>query len=229
MSDWRFRSGECEDLNLLKCAEVPAADNCLKQETKLWMWALRTVYKRCISLQTCVVVLYIKLKVCLFVCLFVPYIKIHISEPIWTKLCTNLPLRLEETVGYVWSENVWPFATFLTFFVGNECRILGTTWLPAQDFRDSVICVILAGVSVTSRKWRWSRRHLPRVIRGSVIFVVLAGVSVTSRKWCTKRQLTRVIRDNVISVILAGVGVTSRKWRSRRHLRVLTGSVVHYG
>jgi len=64
-----------------------------------------------------------------FLCL----IQIHISEPIWTKLCTHLPLRLEETVGYVCSENVGPFSTFLTFFVGSACRILGTKWLPAQD------------------------------------------------------------------------------------------------
>jgi len=42
--------------------------------------------------------------------------------------------------------------------------------------RDSVICVIIAGVSVKSRKWR-SRRHLPRVIRDSVISVILAGVT----------------------------------------------------
>jgi hypothetical protein len=52
-------------------------------------------------------ILYIKLKVCLFVSLYL--IQTHISEPIWTKLCTHLPLGLEETVGYVWSENVWPF------------------------------------------------------------------------------------------------------------------------
>ena len=54
------------------------------------------------------IILYIKLKgglfVCLFVCLYL--IQIHIFEPIPTKLCTHLPLRLEETVGYVWSENV---------------------------------------------------------------------------------------------------------------------------
>jgi hypothetical protein len=48
--------------------------------------------------------------VCLFVCLYL--IQIHISEPIWTKLCTHLPLGLEETVGYVWSENVWTFLPF---------------------------------------------------------------------------------------------------------------------
>jgi hypothetical protein len=37
--------------------------------------------------------------VCLFVCM--ELIQIHISEPISTKLCTHLPLGLEEVVGYV--------------------------------------------------------------------------------------------------------------------------------
>jgi hypothetical protein len=36
---------------------------------------------------------------CMFVRLYL--IQIHISEPIGTKLCTWLPLHLEETVGYV--------------------------------------------------------------------------------------------------------------------------------
>jgi len=49
----------------------------------------------------------------------------------------------------------------------------------ARHFRHSVISVIVAGVSVTSR---CSRRHLFRVIRDSVISVILAGVTVTSRK-----------------------------------------------
>jgi hypothetical protein len=44
------------------------------------------------------------------------------------------------------------FSTFFTFFVGSECRILGTKWLPGQVIRDNVISVILAAVSVTSRK-----------------------------------------------------------------------------
>jgi len=40
----------------------------------------------------------------LFVCLYL--IQIHISQQILTRLCTHLPLYLEETVGYVWSEDV---------------------------------------------------------------------------------------------------------------------------
>jgi len=38
----------------------------------------------------------------------------------------------------------------------------------ARVFRDSVIFVILAGVNVTSRKWRCSRRQF-RVLTGSVV------------------------------------------------------------
>jgi hypothetical protein len=45
----------------------------------------------------------------------------------------------------------------------------------ARPFRHSVICVILKGVSVTSR---CSRRHLLRVIRDSFKSVILAGVSL---------------------------------------------------
>jgi hypothetical protein len=46
----------------------------------------------------------------LFVCLYL--IEIHTSKPIWTKLCTHLLLGLEETAGYVFSENVCSFLPF---------------------------------------------------------------------------------------------------------------------
>jgi hypothetical protein len=42
---------------------------------------------------------------CLFVCLFVPYTNSHFC----TKLCIHLPLGLEETVGYVWTQDVCHF------------------------------------------------------------------------------------------------------------------------
>jgi len=69
----------------------------------------------------------------LFVCLFPSFlylIQIHISEPISTELCIRLPLRLEEVVVYVWTHNILPFSTSS---VRSQCRILGTTWLPAQE------------------------------------------------------------------------------------------------
>jgi len=39
-------------------------------------------------------------------------LQIHVSEPISTKLCTHLPLGLEETVGYVWTHNIPPSPFF---------------------------------------------------------------------------------------------------------------------
>jgi len=106
-------------------------------------------------------ILYIKLNVCLFV----PYTNshfwtnlnqtLHISPPWSGRDCRVCMVRKCLTVS-----------TFLTFFIGSECRILGTKWLPAQVIRDSVISVILAAVSVTSRKWRCSRRQF-RVLQES--------------------------------------------------------------
>jgi len=112
--------------------------------------------------------------VCKFVCLSL--IQIHISEPISTKLCTHLPHRLEETVWYVWSENVWPFSNFLTFFLGSECGIMGTKWPPAEN---------------SSAKALY--QYFLRVLAGP------HGNYVVSDDTCP------VIRDSVISVILAGV------------------------
>jgi len=74
------------------------------------------------------------IRFCLFYFhLFLYLIQIHISEPISTELCKRLSLRLEEVVGYVWTHNIWPFSTFSISSVRSQCRILGTTWLPAQE------------------------------------------------------------------------------------------------
>jgi hypothetical protein len=61
-------------------------------------------------------------------------IQIHISEPIWTKLRTRLPLGLEEVVGYVWTRNSWPLRPFGPLFFRGHCRIMGTRWLPVWPF-----------------------------------------------------------------------------------------------
>jgi len=54
----------------------------------------------------------------LFVCLFVWNLYKFTSEPIWTKLCTLLPLGLEETVGYVWTRNSLPLRPLGPFPLG---------------------------------------------------------------------------------------------------------------
>jgi len=126
--------------------------------------------------------------VCLLVCMCVcmELIQIHISEPIWTKLCTRLPLGLEETIGYVWTRNSCPIWPFGSFSFGGHCRIMATRWLLARPFS-----------AITLYPWfqlvfAWRHRHYVvadgGVIRGSLISVILVGVPLTSRKWRRSRR-----------------------------------------
>ena len=50
----------------------------------------------------------------MYVCLYL--IRIRISQPIGTKLCTHLPRGLEETVRYVWAHNISPFPHLFGLF-----------------------------------------------------------------------------------------------------------------
>ena len=120
---------------------------------------------------------------CLFVCM--ELIQIHISEPISTKLCTRLPLGLEEVVGYVWTRNSWPLRIWALFL-----------WRPLQNhghkmavgatvFRDTLTSVISTGVRVTSPTLRCRRRrsHTRQpYIRDS------SGSSPNVRKWHRGRR-----------------------------------------
>jgi hypothetical protein len=131
------------------------------------------------------------MNVCLFVCLFVcmELIQIHISEPIWTKLCTCLPLDLEEIVAYVWTRNSWPLRHFGPFFFGGQCKIMGTRWLPTRPFSAITLYPWFHLVFA----WR-HRRYVAAdggVIRGSLISVTLAGVPLTLRKWRRNRRQPR--------------------------------------
>jgi len=58
---------------------------------------------------------------CLFVCM--ELIQIHISELISTELCTRLPLRLEEVVGYVWTHNISTFPPFRCILSGASADL----------------------------------------------------------------------------------------------------------
>jgi len=119
----------------------------------------------------------------MFVCM--ELIQIHISEPIWTKLCTRLPLSLEETVGYVWTRNYWLLRHFGPFFFGGLCRIMGTRCLPARPFSAIPLYPWFQLVFV----WRHRRAVADGgVIRGTLISVILAEVPLTSRKWRRSRR-----------------------------------------
>jgi hypothetical protein len=114
-------------------------------------------------------------------------IQIHISEPIWTKLCTHLFYGLEETVRYVWAQNSWPLWPFGPFFCRGHCRIKGTRWLPARPFSAIPVYPWFQLVFV------WHHQHYVvadgKFIDGSLISVILVGVHLTSRKLrCSRRQ-----------------------------------------
>jgi hypothetical protein len=155
-----------------------------------------TLQMRCIII-IIIIILYIKLFVRLYL------IQIHISEPIWTKLCTHIPLGLKETVGYVWFENVWPF-------------------LPSWPFSS------VASAESSTRNGCWRKSSATALYTRFLLLLVWRhGNDVVADDifaFCKSHPRQRYIRDS------SGVSVTSRKWRcSRRQFRVLTASVVHYG
>ena len=120
----------------------------------------------------------------MYVCM--ELIQIHISEPILTRLCTRLPLGLEETVGYVWTRYSWPLRLFGPFFFEGHCRIMGTRWLLARPF--SAIPLYPWFQLVFMRRHRHDVVADGGVIRGSLISMILAGVPLTSRKWRRSRR-----------------------------------------
>ena len=78
------------------------------------------------------------------VCLYL--IQIHISEPIGTKLCTHLPRGLEETVGYVWVNNILPFPLFRPIMSGADadfCAVGGCRRHAAPLLRYTVMWRVL--------------------------------------------------------------------------------------
>ena len=68
---------------------------------------------------------------CLFVCM--ELIQIHISEPIGSKLCTRLPLCLEEVVGYVWTHNISTFPHFRPILSGASADSCAEDGCPRQS------------------------------------------------------------------------------------------------
>jgi hypothetical protein len=127
------------------------------------------------------------MNVCLFVCMYgTSTTQIHISDPIWTKLCTRLQLCLEETVGNVWAQNSRSLRPFGPFFFEGHCRIMGIRWLLARPFSAIPLCPWFQLV------FAWCHQnHVVAdgwVIRGSLISVILAGVPLTSRKWRRGRR-----------------------------------------
>jgi hypothetical protein len=98
----------------------------------------------------------------MFVCM--ELIQIHISGPIWTKLCTSLPLGLEEVVGYVWTHNISTFPHF-------RC--------------------ILSGASADSRAEDGCRRQSPPLLRYIPCWCDVTDVTCTVRNVLKTRRSER--------------------------------------
>jgi hypothetical protein len=98
----------------------------------------------------------------LYVCLYL--IQIHISEPIWTKLCTHLPRGLEETVGYIWARNSALLRTFGPFLGAQDgCRsdlfprfpyIRGSSWC-SRDVTDITLSLAAESSAVDYSVYPW--------------------------------------------------------------------------
>jgi len=86
-----------------------------------------------------------------FVCLYL--IQIHISEPISTKLCTRVPIRLEEVVGYVWTTIFDPFRHFRHLLSGASTEYWAQQGCRSKRHGDSVIFMV------------WQTTLAPRFIR----------------------------------------------------------------
>jgi len=158
--------------------------------------------------------------VCLFVCLYL--MQIHISEQISIELCTRLPLRLEEVVGYVWTHNIWPFSTFSTSSVRSQCRILGTTWLPAQESLRQCYIRDLADDTCAKSHPRQPYVHdVADDTRVEVFWAVGKWEKWTECKcvnivtWWDRKEVNNELQLQ-LHLILAGDTLASWKCRSRR-------------
>jgi hypothetical protein len=117
-------------------------------------------------------------------------IQIHIFEPIWTKHCTRLSLGLEETIGYVWTRNSWHLLPLGPLFFGGHRRVMGTRWQLALPFFAITLYPWFKLVKLVFAWRHRHDVADGGIIRGSLISVILAGVSLTSRKRrCSRRQI----------------------------------------
>ena len=145
---------------------------------------------------------------CLFVCLFPSFlylIQIHISKPISTELSIRLPLRQEEVVRYVWTHNIWLFSTSS---VRSQCRILGTTSLPAQEsLRQRYIRDLVDDTCAKSHPW-CSRRH------NAEKWTECKCINMET--WWDRKEVNTELQLQLY-LILAGVPLAS--WKCRRSRR----------
>jgi len=173
-------------------------------------------------------ILYLKMKwffvrFCLFVSIFFCTLyKSTFLNRFQPNFATRLPLRLEKVVGYVSTHTIWPFSTSS---VRSQCRILGTTWLPAQEsLRQRYIRDQADDTCAKSHPW-CSRRQLLQESSAIALYPWYSRwhneekwtecKCVNMETWWDRKEVNTELQLQ-LHLILAGVPLTSRKWRRSR-------------
>ena len=124
------------------------------------------------------------MNVCLFVCVYGTYTNLYFWTDLNQTLHTSPPWSGRDR-RVCMDPKFLTSLTFGPFFFGCHCRIMGTRWLPARPF--SVIPLYPLFQLVFAWRHRHYVVADGGVNRGSLISVILAGVSLTSRKWRRSR------------------------------------------
>jgi hypothetical protein len=123
---------------------------------------------------------------CLFVCMHGTYTNSHFWTDMNQTLHTS-PTWSGRDRSVCMDPQFLTSLTFGPFFLGGHCRIMGTRWLPARPF--SAIPLYPWFQLVFGWRHRHYVVAYGGVIRGSLISVILAGVPLTSKKWrCIRQQ-----------------------------------------
>jgi hypothetical protein len=121
----------------------------------------------------------------MFLCLYGTYTNSHFWTDLNQTLHTSSPWSGRDR-RVCMGPKFFTSSTFWAFF-RDRCRIMGTRWLPARPF--STIPLYPWFQLVFTWRHRHEVVADGGVIRSSLISVILAGVSLTSRKWrCSRRQ-----------------------------------------
>ena len=129
--------------------------------------------------------LYVYMYVCMYVCMYGNYTNSHFRTDLNQTLHSLTPWSGRDR-RVCMDPKFLTSSTFGFIYFGGHCRILDTRWLPARPF--SAVTLYPWFQLVFALRHRYYFVADGGVVRGSLISVILAGVSLTSRKWRRSRR-----------------------------------------
>jgi len=132
--------------------------------------------------------------VCLFVCMYGTYTNSHFWTDLNQTLHTS-PHWSGRDRRICMDPKFLTSSTFWVLFFGGHCRIMDTRWLPARPF--SAITLYPWFQLVFAWRHRHYVVADGGVIRGSLISVILAGVPLTSREWRRSRRQSHPLQRRI--------------------------------